>query len=179
MTATQAPIVRVTTKTGKKALRATAQWRLDPRPPPGACETGPLLPDLKAEGEEEESNPVIQKQPDEERVGSTADHATARNQKAHMPPQELLAPNGGQPGVEPNFEGQEQAELENEIMEDGPEPEAVLPPGEAEQPKQRDAVEVLPGTGCRLVAGTRTNATGGVGTARKDRKLSGVGKTGN
>ena len=53
----QAPIVRVTTKTGKKALRVTAQWRLDPRLPPGVYEAGPLLPDLKGEGEEEQSNP--------------------------------------------------------------------------------------------------------------------------
>ena len=159
---TQAPIVRVTTKTGKKVLRVTAQWRLDPRLPPGVYDIGPLLPDLKAEGEEEESNPVIQKQPDEERVGSTEDHATDRNPKAYMPPQELLVPNGGQPGREPNFEGQEEA-LDNETM--GDEPEAVPPPGEAEQPKQYDTVEVLPGTGYRLVAGIRTNATGGVGIA--------------
>ena len=161
---TQAPIVRVTTKTGKKVLRVTAQWRLDPRLPPGVYEAGPLLPDLKGEGEEEQSNPVIQMQPEEERVESAEDRATARNKEAYVPPQELLAPNGGQQEGGLNFEGQE-AELENEIIEDGPESEATLAPGEAEQPKQYDTVEVLPGTGYRLVAGIRTNATEGVGIA--------------
>ena len=68
-------------------------------------EAGPLLPDLHAEGEEEESNPMIQKQPDEERVGLTEDHTTARNQEEYVPPQELLAHDGEQQEEELNFEG--------------------------------------------------------------------------
>ena len=78
---------------------------------------------LKGEGEDEESNPIIEKQPDEERVVANEDCAPARKVEQYVPPQDVLAPGGAQPGGGLDFEGQ----AEIKPVEDGRESETDLP----------------------------------------------------
>ena len=158
---TQAPIVRVTTKTGKSVLRVTSQWRLDPRLPPGVYENaGPLLPDLKGEDEEEEPNPIIEQQPDEERGAQEEKRTAHAPTSAYTPPQDLLA--------DPEGDDEEAEQTEQMADEDMELPEPETGAEEEEEPQRRDTIEVLPGTGYRLVAGIRAVVTWGKGVAAED-----------
>ena len=155
---TQAPIVRITTKTGRKVLRVTSQWRLDPRLPPGVYENaGPLLPDLKGEDEEEELNPIIEKQPDEERDTKEEKRARFAQTSTYVPPQDLLG--------DPQGDEEEVAQAEQMADEDMELHEPEMEAEEEEEPQKRDTIEVLPGTGYRLVAGIKAVVTWGKGMA--------------